>query len=92
MLMVGTLVSTCICTDWQLTNSTDETTLSRTMLVFLHESKTIELTFPDGVCNKEVIKKRADQCLKMEITFDLNGRSFALENVDDLVHFRVSNY
>lgn len=51
-----TLVSTCICTDWQLMNSTAETTLSNTTLVFLHESSVIEFTLPDvKQTNKQTI-------------------------------------
>lgn len=37
---------TCICTDWQLTNSTLDTTLSKTTAVFLQESRKIELILP----------------------------------------------
>lgn len=37
---------TCICTDWQLTNSTDETRLSKTTEDLRHESRNTEFNFP----------------------------------------------
>lgn len=37
---------TCICTDWQLTNSTDETRLSKTTDDLRHESRNTEFSFP----------------------------------------------
>lgn len=37
---------TCICTDWQLTNSTEETRLSKTTDDLRHESRNTEFSFP----------------------------------------------
>lgn len=46
MNIIQFLIVTCICTDWQLINSIDETNVSKTTEVFLQESITIELILP----------------------------------------------
>ena len=40
------ITQTCICTDWQFTNSTDETRLSNTTDDLRHESRNTEFNFP----------------------------------------------